>query len=535
MRLKKIKKKEIFCFIFVLFLFSWPFFPYFESHFNSELNQLEECTSAVVAGWATPDGRPLLWKNRDIDVADNKIVFLTEGPLKVLALVNADSQASVWMGVNEAGLAIINTASEDLEGSSSSQNGSFQKKALLNCRNLEEFEELLRQTNLSGRFTRANYGVIDASGAAAYFETGNHSYTRFNVGSSGFLIRTNFAFTGDGTGTGRFRYDRAFQLISGAIASRQISPDFILRHVARDLVNDIINPYPLPYPYGQDGLPAGFIRTANSINRYKTRSAVVFQGVRPGEDPKMTTMWVMLGEPVCTVALPLWLAAEKVPLELNGLNTAPLCDAALIKKQLCYPLRAKQEYLNTAALDNGQGGGIYAYTFPIEDWVFMKTRKILDSWRQEKPSPSQISQFQSEVASVAYACFLAGSIPNDNLPAPLNLSLRIIDNRSLFMKETVHFLAWQPPISGIQPAGYRIYDVSGGERRLLAELKGSNLSYWRRNIDPTRSYIYAVLAIDNQGREGNPAVVKIPGSTFQVFSWAFFPTNPLIKVAHAID
>lgn len=524
MNIKKNIYRRAVYFVFVCFFFAWIFFIPSESQFNSQVNQTEECTSAVVAGWATQDGRPLLWKNRDIDVADNKIVFLTEGPLKALALVNADSPASVWMGVNEAGLAIINTASEDLEGSSSAQNGSFQKRALLNCRTLDEFEELLRQTNSAGRGTQANYGLIDATGAAAYFETGNHSYTRFDVDGSGFLIRTNFAFTGDGTGTGKFRYDRAFQLIGDAVASGLISPEFILRHVARDLVNDVLNPYPLPYPYGQDGLPAGFIRTANSINRYRTRSAAVFQGVRPGEDPKMTTMWVMLGEPVCTVALPLWLMAEKVPLQLNGINTASLCDAAIVKKQLCYPLKANQEYLNTAVLNDGRGGGIFAYTFPIENWVFNLTQKVLAGWQQQKPSASLVSQFQDEIVSIAFACFLAGSIPNDNLPAPRNLSLRIVDNRSLLMKETVHFLTWEPPLSAVPPTGYRIYDVSSGERRLLVELKGDSLSYWRRSVDQARSYIYAVMAVDSQGREGNPAVIKTPGTSLQAQSWEILPS-----------
>ena len=31
----------------------------------------DECTTAVVSGSATPDGRPLLWKNRDTDEANN--------------------------------------------------------------------------------------------------------------------------------------------------------------------------------------------------------------------------------------------------------------------------------------------------------------------------------------------------------------------------------------------------------------------------------------------------------------------------------
>lgn len=496
--------------------FSWIIFAsfLFESFIKTQIDFAplwpEECTSAVVAGWATADGRSLLWKNRDADVIDNKIVLFTEGPLKALALVNADSLTSVWMGVNEAGFAIINTVSDDLEGSSSSENGSFQKRALLNCRTVEEFEELIRQTNNPGRATKANYGVIDAEGKAAYFEVGNHTYTRFDVGEAGFLIRTNFAFTGDGTGQGMYRYQRAFQLINKAVASRTISPEFILRQVARDLVNDVLNPYPLPYPYGQDGLPPGYIRTANSINRFRTRSAVVIQGIKPGEDPKLTTMWVMLGEPVCTVALPLWLLAEDVPLELNGSFKAAFGEAAWLKKKLCYPLSSREEYLNTAALDDGRGGGLFAYTFPLEDWLIRRTQESLTLWRQQKPTVTEVRYFQNELASLAYACFLACTIPKEGLPSPQNLKCQLVKNRSLFLIEWGHYLSWEKPYGDFNPVKYRVYDVSLGEKKMLAEVPSTQRTYYRRNIDPTKPYIYALLGVDDQGQEGNPAVIQMP-------------------------
>lgn len=33
------------------------------------------CTSAVVSGKVTPDGRPLLWKNRDTDYLRNQVTM----------------------------------------------------------------------------------------------------------------------------------------------------------------------------------------------------------------------------------------------------------------------------------------------------------------------------------------------------------------------------------------------------------------------------------------------------------------------------
>ena len=34
------------------------------------------CTSAVVSGKVTPDGRPLLWKNRDTDYLRNHVAYI---------------------------------------------------------------------------------------------------------------------------------------------------------------------------------------------------------------------------------------------------------------------------------------------------------------------------------------------------------------------------------------------------------------------------------------------------------------------------
>ena len=52
--------------VIIVYLVGWiPMFP---------------CTSAVVSGRVTPDGRPLLWKHRDASDLNNRIVhFEAEG------------------------------------------------------------------------------------------------------------------------------------------------------------------------------------------------------------------------------------------------------------------------------------------------------------------------------------------------------------------------------------------------------------------------------------------------------------------------
>ncbi|MCX7975326.1 MAG: hypothetical protein N3B16_12645, partial [Candidatus Aminicenantes bacterium] len=155
--------------------------------------------------------------------------------------------------------------------------------------------------------------------------------------------------------------------------------------------------------------------------------------------------------------------------------------------------------------------------------IFQRTKEVLTLWRQQKPNGSQVRSFQTELASLAYACFLVGSKPNDELPAPQNLSCQLIMNRSLFMKEWGHYLSWERPPVSLELAQYRIYEISRGERKLIVDLPATQLSYFRRNIDPNKSLVYAVVAIDKQGKESNPAVVKVlvPWLISQIES--FFP------------
>jgi hypothetical protein len=329
----------------------------------------------------------------------------------------------------------------------------------------------------------------------------------------GIIIRTNFAFTGDGSGTGQVRYNRAVELLSMAMFAGTLSHRFLLQVAARDLKNDVTDPYPLPYEGGQDGLPSGYIRTANSINRSTTRSSVVFHGVRAGEDPRLTTMWTILGEPVCSIALPVLPLAGSVPAELGGTSTAPFCEAAIVKKGICYPLASNAGYINTYALDDGRGGGIFSFTKPIEDWCLMRAEALLTAWRASMPAPLEVSIAQDETAVRAYRCFLASSVPNDNLSEPIGLTCKTIENRTLLFRECVHDLTWRPPAVGSAVA-YRIYDISSGGRKLLADVPAGSISYRMRNVDRSKNYIYAVLGIDIKGNEGSPACVE-SGTTIQ--------------------
>ena len=67
----------------------------------------DACTSAIVSGKLTANGRPLMWKNRDTNDLNNRVerIVAHDGLMEFVALFDArDLQdTAAWMGFNEAG------------------------------------------------------------------------------------------------------------------------------------------------------------------------------------------------------------------------------------------------------------------------------------------------------------------------------------------------------------------------------------------------------------------------------------------------
>jgi len=314
-------------------------------------SHLGACTTAIVSGKATKDGRPLLWKNRDADDIHNQVVACADGRYPYVGVVNRGDRGGlqIWSGVNAAGFAIMNNATYnlDIDGDKTTQEGAFMKLALQTCATVEEFAALLERTNPGGREVSANFGVIDAQGGAAYFETDNKGFRRFDAAAApgGFLVRGNYSHSGKaGGGTGYLREARAQELVSRLQAEGRLGTETLLSEVARDTANPLIGSYPAQ-------TRKGFAFVGDSVSRTITSNAFVVQGVRPGEAPAQTTAWVILGLPVTGVAVPLWVSTGTVPPELEaGKALAPL-NAAFDRVRLSFfPHREsdRSRYLDAA-------------------------------------------------------------------------------------------------------------------------------------------------------------------------------------------
>lgn len=357
----------------------------------------EECTTAVVSGLVTGDGAPILWKNRDTDVLNNKVVFVREKPYNYLALVNAKETSGriVWAGLNSEGFAIMNSVAYNLpqkSGEMEDLEGMVMADALRKCSTVDEFEEYLKKNLGESLGCRTNFGVIDAHGGASLFEVHNHGYKRIDAREfkEGYIINTNFSRSGEeNKGRGYIRFERASALFKNAGV---ITPEFILQKVARDLENPFFNFLSLDMEKVFSGNESFWIHTDHTINRYITASCVVIHGVKKGEKGR-PAMWVILGEPVCSIAIPLWVDGGEPPPPLWEGETAPICSEAFRLKDIIRPFKdmERRQYLDIKKLMNW-----LPVILEKEKEILEKTKKFL----AKNPSPAELVKFENEVAQI---------------------------------------------------------------------------------------------------------------------------------------
>lgn len=283
------------------------------------------CTSMIVSSRKSATGTPLLWKHRDTDADNNFLarVEATDSTAAYVGLFNAgDSTLSeAWMGMNERGFAIMNTASynvADLESDLADREAVVMTDALKHCTTVDDFERLLQRLP-KPLGVQANFGVIDADGGAAYFETDDRRYVRFDVDSvaDGYIIRTNFSVSGDpAKGRGHIRYNTASKIaaeydkISPLDLTEGLSKQFYHSVMGRDLANDSI------------------VYDADFIPRDISTASLVVVGTAPGEPTDGIAMWGCLGYPPCSVCE--WVTLTDIPAEFGPGDAwrSEACDRA---------------------------------------------------------------------------------------------------------------------------------------------------------------------------------------------------------------
>ena len=366
------------------------------------------CSSAVISGKITPDGRPLLWKNRETGHLRNHMAYVNGEKYDFVANVNSDNypaQKEAWIGYNTAGFALMNTQSYNLvkgdiaDDDRGPDNGKVMYRALEVCATVADFCHFL-DTIQKPSGIEANFGVIDAQGGAAMFEVDEHTYKMFdandpNVAPHGYIARTNFSNGGElNVGYGYVRYLEVERVLSKACAMGGITPQLIFTDLARSFRNNILD---IDLKSGDFNAPkaSGWFTDQDFIPRKDTSCSIVVQGVKKGENPELGIVWTILGYPPTSIAVPLWVK-DNLPAVVSynkELEASPLSAASLqLAQDKVFHYKqggGTNHYLHWENLYNLQGTGIMQKLMKAEEEVYRNTLPLIQEFNQNKKVDSK--------------------------------------------------------------------------------------------------------------------------------------------------
>ncbi|MHA2067395.1 MAG: carcinine hydrolase/isopenicillin-N N-acyltransferase family protein [Candidatus Thorarchaeota archaeon] len=274
---------------------------------------LEECTSVIVTGSAAKNGRAILMKNRDSSEIPNRSVYqpATEDTYAFVA-VN-----SMWMGINEKGLAVMNTAMLPLAESADAgeSNGLLNRMILEICQNVSDVETKLEDpesaigptARMSGLSVATCIGVIDKLGKGAFFEISNSMISVEHVINT-YQSRANHPRTFPGLASGPDGRDQyaldALEAVN--MENGEISWEDVAQNVSRHVRDKELG-----------GLE--FDISGEMCNDY-TVSAMVSVSGDSRYDGKLNAMWCEYGRvPMVGVFLPSMVASGDPPSIVNSM------------------------------------------------------------------------------------------------------------------------------------------------------------------------------------------------------------------------
>ena len=366
------------------------------------------CTTAVVSAKASKSGRAMLWKLRDTDSLRNKVKFFSDGRFPYLGIVNCDSSASsmLWAGCNAAGFAIMNSASFNTNAGDttkfSDQEGIVMKKALMQCCTLADFEAFLlampRPWGLN-----ANFGVVDAQGGAAYYETDNYHFVKYDandpkVAPQGYIVRTNYSEIGTpNVGYGFIRRQTAENIIAQAAKQGRLPLELFTDRLPHDLSNALTgDSYNQTIP---SETKAHMVNASDFICRYGSASNAVIEAAKAGEPTSRTTLWSAIAFPLICVHVPAWpLGASDLPKCITSpsdTQEASLGHAALQLMHRIYPIERGSglRYMDLAAYRNSVDGGLEAKRKNLAEQIRSKALQMVLQWGSAAPDIKRLRVF----------------------------------------------------------------------------------------------------------------------------------------------
>lgn len=365
------------------------------------------CTSFIISGKVTKDGRPMIFKNRDTGDPNNVVVVVQGERYRYMGIAAFwdKNPLSVWGGHNEVGFAIMNTAAYNLngcKGKDTDHDGQVMRRALEVCRTLADFEHLL-DTLPKPLDVNSNFGVMDAEGGCAYYETGDSTYAKFDANDpadapDGYIVRTNHGMTGcRDIDSGVERFLAISDFMAKANRKGHLECQYLLTHVPRHLTHGLTKQN-LYDDMPKDENDVRMIPFLDFIPRYISSSCILVQCLAKGEPASHTVSWTSIGWPCASVAIPLMLEpdVELPSIVLRGeADKAWLCMKSIEQKQKVFSLTRgnTRSYIDLSKLVNRSGTGILQRTERLEKEVLRQGTKAVEKVRKGKSAQESLHDY----------------------------------------------------------------------------------------------------------------------------------------------
>jgi hypothetical protein len=362
-----------------------------------------DCTAGVADGTVTVDNRPLLWKIRNQDDVTNDVHYFIAGVAHFSGLgpaafsymgmgpANDSPEGPVRQGLNSQGLAV---------GWNVLNSGGWEE---LHHQALGHYDTMSQvQTYLNAMTDLSTYNYfIDFDGEAVLWESqsgGQHwEYDTRTPARDSQLIDGDNADGDDDYSTG------VDVSLSGWVVRANVPG-----HFNADGTDDLDNRHPR-YGPGRDAIGAliyndgsgtalspkslalSFFRhDALAIDR--TVSNMIVHGVLPTEDPRLSTMWTLLGHSETGIFVPVWIHG----VESGGANEVP--------QYLDNGDDGVCAYAPTKGMHNAgfNEDSVQARTLPFEEHLFdVVNDKLLPEWRDRNwADPATVAVIAEEMKRV---------------------------------------------------------------------------------------------------------------------------------------
>lgn len=411
---------------------------------------ISACTTAIISGDATTDGRPILWKNEMTKYPDGHFdaTFHDDGIDNVNSYIifSAEEWGKVNGGVNDKGLVVCCS-------SLGKPNCRFKKLLVQSCSSIYEMETkvgliLDYLENNPGSSTepleiRCHITAIDAQDRGVVYGI-HYINKKLNIlykyeldYTTPYLVAANNRL--DGNPEVCDRYNAANRILSrmyDPLKLKAINCDSVVHTLMRGGINK--NPFPnltpdYVYDYHVQGM---------QISSIHSQRGWVVKGIEKGQDPRLVTIWLNLGEPIFGVSVPLFVAAGSIPKELNAILNDSISLKAPINKVICDRKQSiyydngvehkiyenlEDHSINPYPLWHGWDDdndpntplrpAIQSYTIPLEQHIIEETKKFVDSLKNRMAGMSELEvkteleTFQNKMAKLAYDCYSAERFP----------------------------------------------------------------------------------------------------------------------------